>query len=196
MILGGRPVRLGSPVVPFTLFFWFWVPLQSNQPKKRGALIIIWLLGYYTIGRASPETFRQSQFGPELKPSELYRHDTLESPLCSPGHRLLPKRIRLEGSLFGVCKGGTSRHRKTVHTSEPEARKSNHKSRGPASPAFSRHRCQMHVSNAIVRMSQVQREMTSAREHCSRQVQQVLGIMASRVLDPQRLSLPGWATRP
>ena len=44
------PLRLGSPVVPFSFFFFsggggVLVPLESNQPKK-GALIIIWLLGY------------------------------------------------------------------------------------------------------------------------------------------------------
>ena len=37
---------LGSPVVPFTLFLWLLVPLRNNQPPKKGALIITWLLGY------------------------------------------------------------------------------------------------------------------------------------------------------
>ena len=39
---------LGSPVVPFTilyLFFGYWFPDKRTRPKK-GALIIIWLLGY------------------------------------------------------------------------------------------------------------------------------------------------------
>ena len=42
---------LGSPVVPFTLS-WFWVPLPGNQPEK-GALSILWLLGYPGLAGAS-----------------------------------------------------------------------------------------------------------------------------------------------
>ena len=38
-------LRLGGPVVPCTLLFVFWVPLQNYQPAKV-ALIRIWLLGY------------------------------------------------------------------------------------------------------------------------------------------------------
>ena len=38
--------RLGSPVVPLT-FFCVWFPLSNNHPRKKGALIIAWLLGYH-----------------------------------------------------------------------------------------------------------------------------------------------------
>ena len=42
--------RLGSPVVPFSLFFLrFKVPLRRSQPTK-GALIVMWLLGHQGEG--------------------------------------------------------------------------------------------------------------------------------------------------
>ena len=40
-----QKLLLGSPVVPFTLFFGSGFPYKIPNPKK-GALIIIWLLGY------------------------------------------------------------------------------------------------------------------------------------------------------
>ena len=47
---GSRKVSqqtLGSPLVPFALFFLgCGIPYKIRQPQKNGALIIIWLLGY------------------------------------------------------------------------------------------------------------------------------------------------------
>ena len=39
---------LGSPLVPFTLFFGYGSPYKVTNPKK-GALIKIWLLGYQGV---------------------------------------------------------------------------------------------------------------------------------------------------
>ena len=57
--------KLGSPVVPFTFFFCYGFPYKVATPKK-GALIVIWLLGYEGIFRRSAEHSRRGYDGEVL----------------------------------------------------------------------------------------------------------------------------------
>ena len=67
--MGCPAVMLGSPVVPFSFFFWALGSLVTYPTKKKGALIMIRLLGYLKDGMCSFESSFTDPWAPSVEPN-------------------------------------------------------------------------------------------------------------------------------